>query len=79
VAVDWAPQAGKEAGDLVLADPSVLPTGKVVQLSDLVTGAVVGRHADDDITIFKSVGVGLQDVALAGLVWQRLRETSSLA
>ena len=47
----------------------------VVELSDLVTGAVVGRRAADEITIFKSVGVGLQDVALAGLVWQRLRET----
>jgi ornithine cyclodeaminase len=46
------------------------------QLSDLVTGAVVGRRADNDITIFKSVGVGLQDVALAGLAWRRLEERS---
>ena len=72
VAVDWLPQASKEAGDLVLADPSALPAGKVVQLSELLTGAVSGRRRDDEITVFKSVGVGLQDVALAGLVWQRM-------
>lgn len=78
VAVDWVPQASKEAGDIVLADPAVLPPGKLVGLSDLVTGKVLGRRSAKDITIFKSVGVGLQDVALAGLVWQRLRETSRL-
>ena len=78
VAVDWRLQAEKEAGDLVLADPSALPAGKVVQLCDLITGAARGRRSDDDITIFKSVGVGLQDVALAGLVWQRFAETSPL-
>jgi len=44
-----------------------------------VTGAVVGRRADNDITIFKSVGVGLQDVALAGLAWRRLEERSEAA
>ena len=66
----------KEAGDLVLANATVLPIEKIAQLSDLVTGAVVGRRADDDITIFKSVGVGLQDIALAGLAWRRLEERS---
>jgi len=69
VVVDWAPQAMKEAGDLVLANATVLPIEKIAQLSDLVTGAVVGRRADDDITIFKSLGVGLQDIVLAGLAW----------
>ena len=79
VAVDWAQQALKEAGDLVLASPSALPISKVVQLSDLVTGAAVGRRGDDDIAIFKSVGVGLQDVTLAGIVWNKLANGSSPA
>ena len=72
VAVDWAQQALKEAGDLVLADPEVLPPGKVVELSELITGTATGRRDDHAITVWKSVGVGLQDVALAGLAWQRL-------
>ena len=74
VAVDWLPQASKEAGDLVLADPAALPAGKLIQLSDLLTGAVAGRRGEDEITIFKSVGVGVQDIALAGLAWDRLGE-----
>ncbi|MDQ2928563.1 MAG: ornithine cyclodeaminase family protein [Pseudomonadota bacterium] len=74
VAVDWDRQALKEAGDLVLADPVALAPSKVVQLSALVTGVASGRRQDDEITVYKSVGVGLQDVALAGLAWRRLQE-----
>ena len=43
-----------------------------------MTGAVPGRRNDDEITIFKSVGVGLQDVALAGLAWRRFEERSEV-
>jgi ornithine cyclodeaminase len=72
VAVDWRPQTELEAGDIVLADPSALPAGKIVELADLVIGKAAGRRQPDEVTIYKAVGVGLQDVALAGLVWQRL-------
>lgn len=72
VAVEWRPQALREAGDLVLADPAVLPAGKLVELADLVNGKARGRSSDDEITIYKGVGVGLQDVALAGLAYRRI-------
>jgi ornithine cyclodeaminase len=73
VAVDWRVQTEREAGDIVLAAPGVLPPGKLVELSDLVCARVPGRSNAQDITIYKSVGVGLQDVAIAGLAWSRLR------
>ena len=76
VAVDWSQQAMSEAGDLVLAHPAVLD-GKVVQLSDLVTGSAAGRRDADEITIFKSVGIGLQDIAVAGLAWRNLFQARS--
>jgi ornithine cyclodeaminase len=72
VAVDWKPQTLREAGDLVMAGPGVLPAERIVYLADLVAGKAAGRQNDRDITIYKSVGVGLQDVALAGLAWSRL-------
>lgn len=72
VAVDWLEQAAQEAGDLVLADPGVREPAKLVELSALINGTAVGRQGDADITIFKTVGIGLQDIALAGLAWQRL-------
>lgn len=72
VAVEWLPQTTREAGDLVLAAPGVLPPDKLVELGALVTGRAPGRRSDDEITLYKSVGVGLEDVALAGLAYQRI-------
>lgn len=72
MAVDWMPQTTMEAGDIVLADPASLPRSKLVELADLVTGRAQGRRDSAEITIYKTVGVGLQDVAVAGLAWQLL-------
>ncbi|MDL9999465.1 ornithine cyclodeaminase family protein [Variovorax sp. J22P240] len=74
VAVEWRPQSLREAGELVQAAEGALPAEKIVELAELVTGQVRGRCGQDDITIYKSVGVGLEDVALAGLAWRRLGE-----
>lgn len=71
MAVDWKPQTVVEAGDIVLADPACLPASKLVELADLVTGKASGRREAGEVTIYKAVGVGLQDVAIAGLAWQR--------
>jgi ornithine cyclodeaminase len=73
VAVDWGPQTLSEAGDIILADPAALPQSKIVELADLVAGRASGRREPDEVTIYKAVGVGLQDVALASLAWQRHR------
>ncbi|MDM0108179.1 ornithine cyclodeaminase family protein [Variovorax sp. J22R24] len=74
VAVEWRQQSLREAGELVQAAEGVLPEEKIVELAELVTGQVRGRRTGDDVTVYKSVGVGLEDVALAGLAWRRLRE-----
>ena len=72
IAVDWSAQALQETGDLALAAPEAL-AGKVVDLAELVTGKAQGRQDPHEIHVYKSVGVGLQDVALAGLAWSRLQ------
>ena len=74
VAVEWRPQSLREAGELVQAAQGVLPEEKIVELAELVSGQAPGRRGRDDITVYKSVGVGLEDVALAGLAWRRLAE-----
>lgn len=73
IAVEWMPQTMREAGDLVLARPGLVTPDKLVELGALVTGAAPGRLSDDEITLYKSVGVGLEDVALAGLAWHRIQ------
>ncbi|MFM0045696.1 ornithine cyclodeaminase family protein [Paraburkholderia sediminicola] len=70
VVVDWSTQALQEAGDLVLADPVCLPREKIVDLSQVMLNVDNERHPED-IVIYKSVGIGLQDIALAGLAYSR--------
>jgi ornithine cyclodeaminase len=72
IAVDWGPQTLREAGDLVQADSASGVPGKLVELADLLAGRVPGRTRDDEITIYKAVGVALQDIALAGLAYERM-------
>jgi ornithine cyclodeaminase/alanine dehydrogenase-like protein (mu-crystallin family) len=42
--------------------------GEVVELGELVAGSRPGRSSPDQITLYKSVGVAVQDVAAAALV-----------
>jgi len=78
VVVEWRPQSTREAGDIVLADPQALPREKIVELGDVVLGIASPRQHEDDIVIYKSVGVGLEDVALAGFAWSRIRAAQAL-
>ena len=39
-----------------------------------VAGTAVGRRSDDQITLYKSVGVAVQDLAAAALVLRAARE-----
>lgn len=63
-----APPAGSP--DLAGIDP-----GRVdAELGELVSGARPGRTSPDEITLYKSVGVAVQDAAAAALVLARARE-----
>jgi ornithine cyclodeaminase len=56
-----------EPGDLVvpIAQGSFSETMVVGSLAELCTGRVMGRRADDEITLFKAVGNALADLAAA--------------
>jgi alanine dehydrogenase len=47
---------------------------KVVELGELVAGTRPGRSAQDEVTLYKSVGVAVQDAAAAALVLAAARE-----
>jgi alanine dehydrogenase len=48
----------------------------VVELGELVSGTRPGRTSEDQITLYKSVGVAVQDAAAASLVLAAARERS---
>ncbi len=64
-----------EAGELILAMKEGAIGREHVKggLGDVVAGLVKGRERADEITLFKSVGLAIQDVATARLVYQRAR------
>ncbi len=64
------PPAG--APELVGIDPSRVHA----ELGELVTGAKPGRRSESEITLYKSVGVAVQDAAAAALVLKAARERS---
>ena len=72
IVVEWLPAAAAEAGEFVRAAPGVIDNARVVELGKLL---VKGAHYDRrprDIVVYKSVGTGLEDVALAHLVYKRI-------
>jgi ornithine cyclodeaminase len=67
------PAALEEAGDVVQPIArGLLRAEDVADLFDLVRGARPGRQGSDEITLFKSVGVALEDLAAARLAFARL-------
>ena len=70
IVVDSIEQARLEAGDL-LAVGEGSPFDRAAELKEIVVGAKRGRRDDSEITLFKSLGVGLEDLAAASLVYDR--------
>ena len=75
VAVDSKDQAKLEAGDFVTAlNAGVLDWGDVRELSLVLVGKYPGRETPQDVTVFKSLGLGVEDIALAAKVVELARK-----
>ena len=76
VIVDRRQAAQVEAGDIVIPteEGAIGPDHVVGELAEIVTGAIPGRLAEEEITLFKSVGLALQDAVTASLVYRRAVE-----
>jgi len=75
VVVDSKEQARIEAGDFQqpLEDGS-LHWAEVRELGQVIVGRFPGRKHPEDVTLFKSLGIGLEDVAVAARVYSRALE-----
>jgi ornithine cyclodeaminase len=76
VYVDTYAGATKEAGDIVqpLANGTLDMKQIAGELAELAQGRVPGRSFHNQITLFKSVGTALEDLAAAELVYESLRQ-----
>lgn len=70
--VDHRATALTKSGDLIMAvaEGALSEQDVVGDLAELATGACPGRTSHDQITLFDSVGVGAEDLAIAHLLYQ---------
>lgn len=73
--VDSMGTAMQDSGDLLLAiaDGSISEAQVVGELGDVIGGIVPGRTSPEEITLFDSVGIAMQDIAIGGLLIARAR------
>jgi len=75
IAVDSLEQARMEAGDLLLAfEEKDWDDPRVVELKTLAAGTPIRREGQ--ITLFKSIGLAVEDAIAAGYVYRRALETN---
>ncbi|MGV1865587.1 MULTISPECIES: bifunctional Delta(1)-pyrroline-2-carboxylate/Delta(1)-piperideine-2-carboxylate reductase [unclassified Rhizobium] len=76
VFVDTLAGATHEAGDIVqpLASGVLTRDGIRAELAELARGEKPGRRDDNEITLFKSVGAALEDLAGAILAYESLKD-----
>jgi ornithine cyclodeaminase/alanine dehydrogenase-like protein (mu-crystallin family) len=74
IATDDVEGARLECGDLDWpADKGMLAWEKVWDIAPIVAGLLPGRRSEDEITLYESQGIGLQDAAAAALVYERAK------
>ena len=62
-----------EAGDYLMAEAegAVGPDHIRAEIGELLTGRAPGRAGDDEITVFESLGLAVEDLAAAALAYRR--------
>ena len=66
-------------GDLAYAQHAgVQLKASPIELGDLIAGRTPGRAADDQITVCKLIGLGVQDLAAANVTLERLNSSDAL-
>ncbi len=65
-----------EAGDVQIPiEEGALNPGDIYgEIGELITGTKAGRESDEEVTLFKSVGLSIQDISAAHYVYQRALE-----
>jgi ornithine cyclodeaminase/alanine dehydrogenase-like protein (mu-crystallin family) len=73
VVVDSRAAAMQEAGDILLPiEEGLIDAGHVhAELGEVASGGKCGRQHDTQVTLFKSLGLAIEDVVSAGLAYRR--------
>ena len=74
--VDRRESTLNESGDYLLAaaEGAIGPDHIKAELGEVLAGTMPGREHEDELTVFKSLGIGVEDLAVAELVVRGARE-----
>jgi alanine dehydrogenase len=74
--VDRMESALNEAGDFLIPREEGVITDQHIlgELGDVLTGKIPGRNSPDEITLFKSLGLAMEDLAAAHHVYEKARQ-----
>lgn len=77
--VDRRESALNEAGDYLIAaqEGAIGPEHILADLGEVLTGAHPGRRSADEITLFKSLGLAIEDLAAAAHVYQKAQAANA--
>ncbi len=71
IVTDSLEQALSEAGDLLIpARAGHFDMDRVQELAGIVVGSAPRRQSEEDITLYKGLGIALEDIATASLVYR---------
>ena len=72
------PPTGAPELALALAEGLIKSPEEAAELGELIEGSRPGRTSPDEVTVYKSVGVAVEDAAAASLVLERANPTGEV-
>ena len=72
IVADSVEQSRIESGELLSVDR----WAEVIELSQVVAGKAPGRATPEEVTLFKSNGIALEDIAIGGWLYEQARKVS---
>lgn len=76
ICVDSLESVLEEAGDLIIPINKGLICKQDIycEIGKIIDGSKVGRENDNEMTLFKTVGISIQDIAVAMFVYQKAKD-----
>jgi ornithine cyclodeaminase/alanine dehydrogenase-like protein (mu-crystallin family) len=75
IAVDSREQSKLESGDLIqVFGQDDMSWSRVAEMADIVAGKTPGRTNPEQITLFKSNGIAIEDIVVAGQIYELARQ-----
>ena len=77
--VDRRESAVNEAGDVLIPkkEGAISDDHILGEIGELLTGRARGRETPEDVTLFKSLGIAVEDIASARLIYEKAKKSGS--